>query len=95
MAKPDPNWKKYEHRLLVAFIINFALFWVIAVGIGGDAVNGRIENGLYLLSSHGTDTPVSPWLWHYSLTHTRLVITSFIIVFIYGLIKNLITKKAA
>lgn len=92
MLRPDPNWKKYEHRLLIAFLINFGLFFVIGSSIGGDAINGRIEDGVYLLSSHGRDTPVSPWVWHYSLTHARFVITSFILVFLYGFVKNLVVK---
>jgi len=93
MPKTDPNWKKYEHRLLIVFIVNFVLFWIVGVSIGGDALNGRVEGDLYLLSSHGTDTPVSPWLWHYSQTHARLTITSFFIVFLYTFIKNMVANK--
>jgi hypothetical protein len=54
--------------LFIAFI-NFAAFCIVAVSIGGDAINGRIENGHYYLASHGQLTEVSPEVWTYSKYH--------------------------
>lgn len=31
----------------------FAVFWIVSDTAGGDAVNGKIENGRYYLCSHG------------------------------------------
>ncbi|HEY1683599.1 MAG TPA: hypothetical protein VGG19_02455 [Tepidisphaeraceae bacterium] len=46
--------------------INFMVFWVVAVVIGGDALNGEVENGHYFVSSHGRLTEVSEKMWHFS-----------------------------
>ena len=58
--------------LSIAFI-NFAVFWIVAVCIGGDAISGKAENGHYYVSSHGKPTEVSSRVWHYSRVHTRSV----------------------
>ena len=51
-------------------IINFAAFAVIALSIGGDALNGKQENGHYYVSSHGKLTEVSRSVWLYSAAHS-------------------------
>jgi hypothetical protein len=53
----------------IAFL-NFTVFWIVAVSIGGDAISGRVEGGRYYLSNHGKLTEVSPRVWHYSRVHT-------------------------
>jgi hypothetical protein len=50
--------------------VNFMVFFVVALCIGGDAINGKVENGRYYLSSHGRLTEVSPRVWQYSRFHT-------------------------
>jgi hypothetical protein len=62
-------------RLVGAFLffggfLNFAVFWFIAVAIGGDAVDGRVSEGRYYLASHGQYTEVSERLYRYSYAHT-------------------------
>jgi len=65
-------------RLLLTFIVivgaaNFFAFWVIAVAIGGDAINGHEAGGHYFLAAHGGVTEVSRELFTYSLWHARSV----------------------
>lgn len=50
-------------------LINFAIFVMVAVNIGGDAISGKVENGRYYLSNHGKLTEVSPAVWQYSKIH--------------------------
>ena len=57
---------------IVLFLIawlNFTVFWIVAVCIGGDAALGKVEDGRYYLGSHGTYTQVSPQVWRYSRIH--------------------------
>lgn len=54
---------------MVAFV-NFALFWAVAVSIGGDAVSGKSENGRHYVSNHGELTEVSRAVYVYSYIHT-------------------------
>ena len=50
-------------------LLNFLAFWVAAVYLGGDAVNGKAENGRFFLMSHGRYTEVSADLFTYSKWH--------------------------
>ena len=50
-------------------IINFAVFLAISQKIGGDTINGKVQNGRYYLSEHGTLTEVSHGVWIYSKAH--------------------------
>jgi hypothetical protein len=64
--KESPIWL----RCLGVFVFtNFATFWIVAVLLGGDAVNGKIENGHYFLSSHGHLQEVSKSVFLYSKIH--------------------------
>jgi hypothetical protein len=49
--------------------VNFAIFWIVAVCIGGDAFSGKIVDGHYFVSNHGNLTEVSPAVWQYSRIH--------------------------
>ena len=49
---------------------NFAIYWHIAVAIGGDAVSGKVVAGHYYVFSHGQFTEVPAWLYRYSRAHT-------------------------
>jgi hypothetical protein len=53
--------------------INFAVFWVVAVCIGGDAISGKAVNGHFYVSSHGKLTEVSRAVWNYSRIHTMSI----------------------
>ena len=52
-------------------IVNFIAFVIIAILIGGDTVNGKIESGHYFLASHGGLTEVSARVFTYSQWHAR------------------------
>ena len=59
--------------MFVLAIVNFAAFWVMAVYLGGDAVNGGIRDGHYYLMSHGRSTEVSAAVFNYSKWHAYSV----------------------
>jgi hypothetical protein len=61
----------YLFGMLLFFggVLNFVIFWHVAVQIGGDAVSGKIEDGRYFVSSHGRLTEVSSETWRYSYAH--------------------------
>jgi hypothetical protein len=65
--------------LFVAALINFLLFIIIDLVLGGDAANGHIENGHYFLASHGKLTEVSAFVFTYSLIHAYLSIALMLI----------------
>lgn len=70
---PQPRRTAIVHLfgtlLFFGGLLNFLIFWHVAVYIGGDAVGGKIENGKYFVSSHGKLTEVSEATWHYSYAH--------------------------
>jgi hypothetical protein len=71
--------------LYVIAIINFTTFWIIAVSIGGDAIQGKAEGGRYYVSDHGKMTGVSSGVWRYSRVHTISVwITHPVGIFVGG-----------
>ena len=49
------------------------IFFLVALKIGGDAVNGRIVNGRYYVASHGKYTEVSKAVFTYSRYHVYSV----------------------
>jgi hypothetical protein len=54
-------------------LANFLVFWVVAVFIGGDALNGYMSDGHYFLASHGRFTEVSGAVFTYSKWHATSV----------------------
>lgn len=65
-------------------ILNFMLFVFISMIIGGDALNGRIENGHYYLGGGGRQTTVPYIVFLYSNIHAYTVIFSWPILMIAG-----------
>ena len=62
--------KKTLCKFVIAIgMLNFLAFAIIATCLGGDADNGRVENGRYFFSSHGKQTEVSEGVYNYSLIH--------------------------
>lgn len=53
----------------VVCLANFAAFFIAAVVLGGDAINGRAEGGRCFLASHGKLTEVSREIYVYSRYH--------------------------
>lgn len=76
-AVGEPNVNDGERKVttrwldvaVVAGVINFVAFVVIALSIGGDAVAGKVESGRYFLSNHGRLTEVTRSVWLYSRAH--------------------------
>lgn len=58
-------------------LVNFVSYTVSYAYIGGDAPNGKIENGQFYIKGHflrhgtrGHETPVSKGVWMYSYIHS-------------------------
>ena len=49
--------------------LNFVAFFVVAAYLGGDALNGHIENGHYYVCWRGGCHEVSNTIWNYSWWH--------------------------
>ncbi len=56
--------------LVVAGLLDFALFVGGSIFLGGDAINGKIEDGQFLVGGKGVYVPVSPAIWTYSYVHS-------------------------
>lgn len=69
--------------LWIITIINFLVFWVVAVAIGGDALNGYHSDGHYFLKNHGQLTEVSREVFFYSEWHAISVFVSYGILFLW------------
>ena len=54
-------------------IANFVVFVAISEYLGGDAINGKHEQGRYFLGGKNTYTEVSRAVWIYSKTHVIAV----------------------
>ncbi len=50
-------------------LANFFVFFVVALCIGGDAINGKMEGGHFYLMSHGRLTQVDEEVFAYSKWH--------------------------
>ncbi len=50
-------------------LANFFSFFVVAVYLGGDALNGKMEGGHFYLMSHGRFTEVDESVFTYSKWH--------------------------
>lgn len=76
---------KYLAFSLVAIgILNFACYVAISLALGGDAVNGKIENGHFYLGEHGHFTEVSSSVYGYSRIHTHSVWITHPLAFVGG-----------
>lgn len=51
-------------------ILNFTSFFLVAIYLGGDAINGSVTaSGHYYLESHGHRVEVTQAIWTYSYWH--------------------------
>jgi len=55
---------------LIAWL-NFTVYWIVGVSLGGFADIGRVEGGRYFLGSHGRYTEVSEAVFTYSRIHGK------------------------
>jgi hypothetical protein len=60
-----------------AIALNWVIWWVEAVAIGGTAVGGKISGGRYYVVSHGGYTEVSSSIFAFSTWHTYVTWLSF------------------
>jgi hypothetical protein len=71
----NPQRKKYLAAMAICIVLfnlgidNFAAFFVVTVGIGGDAFDGKIVGDKYYVVSHGKYTEVARGLWLFSWYH--------------------------
>jgi hypothetical protein len=82
--------------IFFAGVANFAVFFVVAIVIGGDAVNGCARNGHYFVASHGRYTEVSRTVFNYSRWHVYSVFvtqTAAIIAAIFYQTQKRISKQ--
>jgi hypothetical protein len=71
-------------------LLNFTVFWFVAISIGGDAVNGKVADGRYYLANHGVLTEVSHPVYLYSyihvlsvfVTHSLFVLSALVVYFV-------------
>ena len=54
-------------------LVNFGLYVLVAIFIGGDAINGHEDGGRYFLANHGQLTEVSHAVFLYSRVHTYVL----------------------
>lgn len=83
--------RKLGKILVFGAVVNFLSFVVVSGSLGGDALNGRIEDGDYLLSNRGRLTQVEPWVWHYSRAHA----ISIFLTHPLGVVGFLLLKETA
>lgn len=93
MRERDPNLVKIERRVGYAILINFAVFFVLTMAIGGDALNGQIENGIHYVSSQGNETAVHPLLWYLSATLGSIALGSVVLWIVYKIISGLVRHR--
>lgn len=74
----------WDYLALVLFL-NVTLFLIVAMAIGGSALNGKIEYGHYYLGEHGRFTEVSVTTYRYSEYHEFLFFVSFPVLMVLAL----------
>ncbi len=62
--------------LFVVAMVNFTAFFIAALALGGDALNGKAEDGHYYLRNKRKYTEVSREVWLYSRAHAISVIVT-------------------
>lgn len=72
-------------------IVNFFVFVMALLYLGGDALNGRQEGGKYFLSQHGNLTEVSTLIFSYSKFHA----ISSMVLMALAMLFTVISKPSA
>ena len=52
-----------------ACVLNFFVFMLVSMALGGDAGNGKVAHGHYFVGNHGRYDEVSKPVFTYSLVH--------------------------
>ncbi len=74
------KWILYPTFIIVG--LNFLIFWLVAVWLGGDAGNGYSKDGHFFVCAHGACHEVSEAIWNYSYWHSRTALNGILLVFI-------------
>ena len=80
-------------------LINFIIFVIITIFIGGDAINGKVENGHYYLHGYSIETglrdytEVSKSIFDYSKWHIYSIWITFPLIFVYYFIDKRMKTK--
>jgi hypothetical protein len=69
--------------------LNFIAFMAIAIGLGGDAVNGKAVEGHFYLGSHGHFREVSEAIFEYSKLHVSSLFITHPLGMLLGLIAGI------
>jgi hypothetical protein len=102
MSTPDspPRWLKTAcHVVVIGGFLNFAIFVAIACYLGGDAVNGKVEDGRYYLfgvrtaSGHKVYTEVTHVVFDYSRWHVYSLFITWPFVMLAAFAQNRMTKR--
>jgi hypothetical protein len=78
--------KNFALALFCAGLLNFALFVAGSLWLGGDAVNGKIEQSQFYVGGKGEYTAVSQGIWVLSYVHVVSVWVTFPVGMIAGAI---------
>lgn len=78
----DKYWNNWVATISIVAVLNFVVFVVVAITIGGDALNGKIEGGHYFLASHGVYTEVSDRVFTYSRLHAISMVITHLLAFV-------------
>ena len=62
--------------------VNFIAFWLVAVYLGGDALNGHVQEQHYFICAHGSCHEVTQTLWNYSYWHAISGMGGILLVFL-------------
>ena len=73
-------------------MMNFAVFFIIAVYLGGDALSGEVAGGHYYLGNHCVLTEVNKYQYIYSMVHVISVFITHPIAIFWG-VRDSFTKK--
>ena len=76
-----------------AWMVNFAIFGLVAVAIGGDAINGHTTDGHYYLANHGRLTEVTKGVYFYSYAHCLSVFVLAPVVIIAAIADRFSKRK--
>ena len=88
-----PRVAKILRAIMYAGFINFGIFFVAALFLGGDAWNGTIRGGQHYLSENGRLTPVSAAVFHYSMIHAVSVLVTVPLAIICGIAYQIVREK--
>lgn len=73
------KWIIYPTWILA--LLNFFAFAVGSESLGGDALNGYIQNAHYFVCAHGSCTEVTEKIWTYSYWHALSSMYGILLVF--------------